>query len=307
MANKLFFLLFIIPTLLLAGCNTQAPSSNITNNTLVAPEVVSNTTPIQNVPLTIYIMNASYGNMFVVKSPSSIVIINSGGNNLVDNYNYLLNNISSPGLDYYIVAQNMMTTNIKGLPLILGHVKTDLGARSVTVIDNGVDDSNSIDFLDYKKFRDTLPYHEVGSTGMEIISIDNQWLMFLNQAQIPFSTGEQKESSVAVSFARITGNGAHLLFPGDIGGAAESYFMQNAHLSGGDFYVLPNHGSLSSNGQEFYVYAQPKVVVLSVGDNVFGLPDNTTVSMVGNSNALFYRTDINGTLVFDCDKTCIIR
>ena len=64
-----------------------------------------------------------------------------------------------------------------------------------------------------------------------------------------------------------------------------------------------HHGSANSTSEKFLDKVKPTSVIISVGkDNHYGHPHEKVVKRIENNGAIIYRTDINGTVTYNCDK-----
>ncbi len=68
-----------------------------------------------------------------------------------------------------------------------------------------------------------------------------------------------------------------------------------------------HHGSKSSTGKVFLQKIKPRDVVISVGKgNHYGHPHKRVLQDIKEIGAKIFRTDEQGTIVYHCDKDCII-
>lgn len=78
-----------------------------------------------------------------------------------------------------------------------------------------------------------------------------------------------------------------------------------AHViqGGVDLYKVPHHGSKYSFSEEFLLLLQPKVAVVSVGENSYGHPSSLFINYFSKHNIPLYRTDTNGDIRINMMKT----
>lgn len=89
------------------------------------------------------------------------------------------------------------------------------------------------------------------------------------------------------------------LFTGDIEKDAEKVILNNKMNIDVDVLKVPHHGSDSSSTEEFIKSVSPKYVIYSLGENnKYDHPSEEIVNRYFRSDAVQYRTDKNGTIVF---------
>lgn len=92
------------------------------------------------------------------------------------------------------------------------------------------------------------------------------------------------------------------LFTGDAGTKSE-----NAQLAGGltlkaDVLKVGHHGSRTSSSQKYLDAVAPRYAVISCGTgNSYGHPHSEAMTRLRGTGAVIYRTDENGTIVFETD------
>lgn len=109
---------------------------------------------------------------------------------------------------------------------------------------------------------------------------------------------------------RLEVNGVSLLCSGDAEQTAESAVLAKTspELLDCDLYQVGHHGSSTSTSLEFYYAISPDICVISCGTgNPYGHPHSTTLSLIELGGSKLYRTDLDGTIVFDITEGGIKR
>jgi len=88
------------------------------------------------------------------------------------------------------------------------------------------------------------------------------------------------------------------LFTGDIEKPAEE-ILKNLDIKT-DILKVAHHGSNTSSTQEFIEKANPKVCIVQVGKNSYGLPDERVLKYL-HERSKVYRTDKNGAIIVKTD------
>ena len=103
------------------------------------------------------------------------------------------------------------------------------------------------------------------------------------------------EGSLAVLFQ--SGN-CDILMTGDRSSFGERILMKETSLPDLDILVAGHHGSGNATCEELLAATQPEIVVISVGANSYGHPDDDTLNRLEKFGCRVYRTDEHGTIVF---------
>lgn len=94
-----------------------------------------------------------------------------------------------------------------------------------------------------------------------------------------------------------TAGGFDTLITGDMSGGVESLFVSHGDLSEVELLVVGHHGSGTSTTQAFLDVVQPKIAVISAGENNrYGHPAQETLERLDRIGAEIYRTDLQGTV-----------
>ncbi len=92
----------------------------------------------------------------------------------------------------------------------------------------------------------------------------------------------------------VSGPGRDMLLSGDVEGFAQSDLVG---LSA-DVLKVPHHGATTSSA-EWLESVGAEMAVISVGENDFGHPDDAVIELLVDSGATVFRTDQDGTVIFD--------
>lgn len=96
------------------------------------------------------------------------------------------------------------------------------------------------------------------------------------------------------------------LFTGDAGFESEEEMLEKGYDLRADLLKVAHHGSRYSTSMEFLEAVQPKIAVISVGeDNDYGHPAPETLQRLRQAGAEIYRTDESGTIIATSDGKAI--
>ncbi|OIO51969.1 hypothetical protein COY93_03365 [Candidatus Uhrbacteria bacterium CG_4_10_14_0_8_um_filter_58_22] len=96
--------------------------------------------------------------------------------------------------------------------------------------------------------------------------------------------------------------GVLALLMGDAGFLVEDQLVARGVIGPTSVLKVGHHGSRYSTGTEFIRAAAPKSVVISVGENDYGHPSQITLQRLGSFADRIFRTDRDGTVVFDLEN-----
>lgn len=91
------------------------------------------------------------------------------------------------------------------------------------------------------------------------------------------------------------------LFMGDSSFVVEDYLLENYNLNNISFLKVGHHGSSTNSTKEFIDKINPKISLISVGQNNYGHPNKEVSNNLGNSR--IYRTDQVGSIMFKIKNT----
>jgi competence protein ComEC len=110
--------------------------------------------------------------------------------------------------------------------------------------------------------------------------------------------GTQNEDSIVLL---LTYDQVHFLFPGDVGSSTEGIILAEGTPVAADVLKVAHHGSKFSSSASFLDAVKPKYAVISVGQNSYGHPAPETLDRLTTAGAQVYRTDQQGTILFESD------
>jgi len=66
-----------------------------------------------------------------------------------------------------------------------------------------------------------------------------------------------------------------------------------------DVYRISHHGSPTSTNHDIINAVNPKIAIISVGDNLYGHPSNDVIQRLNDKNCKILRTDYNGAIIYE--------
>jgi competence protein ComEC len=110
--------------------------------------------------------------------------------------------------------------------------------------------------------------------------------------------GEDNAASLVV---KLVYGDTEILFTGDVEGKGIHGLMSSDADLSADILKIPHHGSKNSYDESFYRAVDADTVVISVGKNSYGHPDDSVVTYWERHYADVYRTDVHGAVTVRSD------
>ena len=133
----------------------------------------------------------------------------------------------------------------------------------------------------------------------EVLWVEESLTLELGEAVMtvfpPLSTDTELDNAACLSlFVEWEGHSA--LVTGDLPLEQETALLERYELPQLDVLVAGHHGSDTSTGDRLLTQLRPDITLISVGDNRYGLPSESTLLRLSRYNSDIYRTDENGTI-----------
>ena len=243
---------------------------------------------------------------FIITPKNKTILIDGGGSNTGSfdvGENTLLPYILDKGynkIDLMIIS-HFDSDHVGGLLTILEEIKVE----KVLIAKQEEQSENYKRFLNIVKEKN-IPVI-IGKEG-EKINIEKD--LYLD---ILFPESEQIEENMINNNSLVFNmhyNNFSMLFTGDIEEIAEKRIIEITNKSRlkADIIKIPHHGSKTSSTRELLERVLPKIALIGVGkDNLFGHPSSETIDKLNELKIKTYRTDINGEIMINVNKSGIRR
>ena len=239
--------------------------------------------------LEINYIDVGQGNAVLIKTNNKTILID-GGNRSNSRYYYnFIKNKNIKKIDYMIVS-HYDEDHISGLISILENYE----------VSNVLCPDYKKDTKIYKSFKNSLKkskaniiYPKKGDNFN--ISDARIKILWPNE----YKNGIDNDNSIILKL--IHGN-MSFLFTGDASINIENQLIYSGFNLKSDVVMLGHHGSKYSTSNEFLGEVDPRLAIISVGNNNrYGHPSNRVLKLLNNKNIKFLRTDIDGDITIKCD------
>lgn len=243
---------------------------------------------------------------FIITPKNKTILIDGGGGNTGSfdvGENTLLPYILDKGynkIDLMIIS-HFDSDHVGGLLTILEEIKVE----KVLIAKQEEQSENYKRFFNIVKEKN-IPVI-VGKRGDKINIEKDLYLDIL------FPESEQIEENMINNNSLVFNihyNNFSMLFTGDIEEIAEKRIIEITNKSRlkADIIKIPHHGSKTSSTRELLEIVLPKIALIGVGkDNLFGHPSSETIDKLNELKIKTYRTDINGEIMINVNKSGIRR
>lgn len=250
--------------------------------------------------LIVTFINVGEGDCILIETPQGKNLLIDGGGTPFSNFD-IGNKIVVPYLRrkgiqhiHLIILTHPDLDHLEGLMTVVKEMKVS------NFVDSGIVSQN----IEYQKLINLINEKGIsyGSliAGDQIILSKNLEILVLNPTSHPdfYSKTDLNNSSLVL---KLFYKNARILFTGDIEEEAEKEILLNQYTIRSDILKIAHHGSLSSTSPDFLEKVNPKIAIISVGDNNFNHPHPLIINRLEDYGIKVYRTDQNGTIVIQTD------
>ena len=241
----------------------------------------------------LYMLDIGQGDSIILHINKETILIDTGGN-ISSETSTIVENTTIPTL------KNLGIKKINYL--ILTHGDYDHMGESINLvenfkIENVIFNTGKFNYLEQelikKLNKKKIPYYQ----NIEEISLKETTLYFLNTKLY-----DNENDNSSLIYTKI--NNINILLTGDAGVDVEEELMNKYNLSI-DILKVGHHGSKTSSSKEFINYINPKISLISVGeDNKFNHPNEEVLNNL--KNTIIYRTDKNGSVMINLNKNIML-
>lgn len=248
--------------------------------------------------IAVHVIDVGQGDCTLVQSENVNILIDAGVSSGGSDAALYIRKLGVSRLDWF-VATHPHIDHIGGMDEVLDVIGVDNIMMTYTPPQREPEESFYKSALDAVEesganvvYANAGDVYEIGSLKMEVL-------------HPVYGTDFEDMNDSSVSL-RISSGGVSLLTCGDITYEVEDSLLQSGVNLDSTIYIANHHGSALSNDKEFIAAASPDYAAFSCGkDNGYGHPHKSVLDTMKEMNIPYYRTDMQGTIVFICTENGI--
>ncbi|MBF7096566.1 DNA internalization-related competence protein ComEC/Rec2 [Alkalibacter mobilis] len=244
--------------------------------------------------LKVTFFDVGQGDSVLIEMPGNIDVLIDGGGNLNKNVgeDVVLKALLHKGisdLDLVILTHTHFDHS-KGIQELIGNHKIK------RLVLNNLEDEKDFSFLEEAtKMKIDLIKSEEG----DIFRFGKQISL---EVIYPLIGDEYVDSNNSSLVTRLVYDQISFIFTGDIEEYGERKIIERNNEIQSTILKVAHHGSDSSTSEAFLDSIDPKMAVISVGENNrYAHPADKTLELMSNKGIKYYRTDLNGAVMIETD------
>ena len=297
-----------LPDLTTNSENLLNPNRITRNDDTQTPSQIANITPTPISPtppddggfsdlsliftdLVVHFLDVGQADSILVQLPNGQVMLIDGGNTSdADSIiNYL--HLHDIKLIDYLIATHPHADHIGGLPKIIETF--DIGQVYMPRVSHNTQTFERL----LTSIQSKGLQIDSARAGVSILSIPDLQIDVIAPVRDDYRDLNDHSAIIKVTFCNVS-----FLFAGDAEELSEGHITADVSS---DILKVGHHGSDTSTCEDFLRKVAPAYAVISVGNNSYGHPADTTLSRLNDAGVNVFRTDLQGTLVFTSDGTVI--
>ena len=271
------------------AADAEAPANPRTPDDTAAPVLADAAAQSNGALLHVHFIDVGQGDSIFAELPNGETMLIDGGRS----EGIVLNYVKSLGYNQitYVIATHPDADHIGGLPEVLEHLQVQK-------------------FYMPEKEHTTKIFERmldaVAANGCEAIyALAGKYLINSPDLRVYFvgpvkRYSDNNESSAVVKLEYQSNS---FLFTGDAERISEADMIASGADIRADVLKVGHHGSASSTSEQFIQAVQPRIAVISVGNNSYGHPTQQVLRLLQASAVDIYRTDEAGTITISGDGT----
>lgn len=239
---------------------------------------------VNNSRMVIQVLDVGQGQCVLLSSGSQAVAVDCGGSHMVGAGDTLANALELRGIGKLdaLILTHYDADHVNGVETLL-----ERGKVTQVIGPEPVENTEEVTTLKAALERYQVEWKRVEQD--ETFSIGEMEVTIF----APLEKGKDNESGLSVCG---TAGDFDVLMTGDMNQKLEKQLLKTKHLSEVEVLIAGHHGSRYSSSQELLEALEPEVVVISVGENSYGHPNQDTLDRLKEERITVYRTDLNGTV-----------
>ena len=249
-------------------------------------------TPVDGI-IKIHFLDVGQGDSILITSSEGVILVDSSLKNssVTKSICEYIQNLGIKEIDYFILT-HPHADHIGGAPTIINTFKI----KNVIMPDCAATT---------KIFEETLDAIEANNVNLlEAVSGDKYSVGSVDFKILAPNSSSYSEINDYSVVLRLSYGETSVMLTGDAEELSEKEILSrySAKELSSDLLKVGHHGSSSSSSVDFLKAVAPKYAIISLGkDNSYGHPHDEIITRLENMEIPYYRTDIDGTVVFISD------
>lgn len=255
-------------------------------------EEKTNSSPSSSEILNVYYLDVGQGDSELIELPNGqTMLIDAGNPENGGQINHFLEEQDIDTIDY-LVATHPHADHIGGMAEVVSAV--EIGSVYMPKVSTT---SKTFENLLSTISQEGLSI-KTAKAGVELFHQDDLKAVMVAPVGSKYSDLNQYSAVIKLTYGNTS-----FLFTGDAGEESEKEITADVSA---DVLKVGHHGSDTSSTQAFLNRVSPKYAVIEVGkDNTYGHPAELTLKKLEQMGTKIYRTDEDGTILFQSDGTNI--
>ena len=153
-----------------------------------------------------------------------------------------------------------------------------------------------------KTFESMLDSLEEKNMTYKVPEVGDEFYLGDAKIDILFLNDDEDNLNDSSIILRLTFGESSAIFMADASTSVEEEIMDGYDNIKSDLIKIGHHGSSYISSLAFWEFINPKYAVISVGkNNIYKHPSNEILKRLEQNDIKVYRTDINGTIIFESD------
>ena len=275
------FLLFVLISTLLIGCNT----------------LTSDNTQVDPTKMIVHYIDVGQGDSILIQVNNKNLLIDAGPKS---DKKKLFNYLSSLNLDKldYVIATHPHEDHIGNMSDVIDDYNV-LAFYAPKVQSTTKTFEKMIDSLKSKNLKINVIKKGTDSINLGI----NTKVTVFSPTEDSYEDLNNYSPVIKIEYGKTS-----FLFTGDAQKDVEKEILSTNEDISADILKVGHHGSSTSTTNDFLKKVNPSIGVISVGkDNTYNHPNDDTIKRLKGNKVTIYRTDKDGTVVFSSDGSKIIK
>lgn len=239
-------------------------------------------------------LDVGQGDAILIRTPEGETILIDGG----EAYNRLNDCLLQLGVRKIdlLVLTHPHADHVGGLAKIFGDYNVGM------VLDGGQPHASSLYLNFLSMIEETNTSYKLARAGQKFLIGDELEIFVLHPGK-EFIKGTDSDLNNNSVVMKLEHGDISFLFTGDVEEEAEREILLGGGNLTSDILKVPHHGSSSGCYLKFLENVNPKVAVISAGENNrYGHPASSTLNKLKQLGVEIYRTDKNGTVTITSDE-----